>query len=86
MIRTILIFALASAMAAANAQGTTNMKHGELTPRQEDLAACASLGEKGDMASHGDWPKGKPNTAYASYFTGQSYLAPLVPKNLHEGF
>ena len=23
------------------------------------------------------WPKGEPNTAYAKYFTGQSYLAPL---------
>ena len=23
------------------------------------------------------WPKGKPNTAYAQYFTGNSYLAPM---------
>ena len=23
------------------------------------------------------WPKGEPNTAYAQYFTGNSYLAPL---------
>ncbi len=61
------------------------MKHDELTPRQKALAVCASLEEKCGTASHGDWPKGKPNTAYASYFTGQSYLAPIVPKNLHEG-
>lgn len=23
------------------------------------------------------WPKGDPNTAYAQYFTGNSYLAPM---------
>ena len=23
------------------------------------------------------WPKGEPNTAYAQYFTGNSYLAPM---------
>ena len=27
------------------------------------------------------WPKGNPNDAYAQYFTGQSYLAPITPKN-----
>ncbi len=31
------------------------------------------------------WPKGNPNDAYAQYFTGQSYLAPIQPKNLSEG-
>ncbi len=36
-------------------------------------------------ASAGAWPKGKPNTAYAKYFTGESHLAPLVPKNLKDG-
>ena len=29
-----------------------------------------------------DWPKGNPNDAYAQYFAGQSYLAPITPKNL----
>ncbi|MGM9689087.1 MAG: cupin domain-containing protein, partial [Alloprevotella sp.] len=33
-------------------------------------------------ACHGDWPKGNPNTRYAQYFTGNSHLAPIVPKNL----
>ncbi len=27
------------------------------------------------------WPKGEPNTAYAQYFTGNSYLAPLDAEN-----
>ena len=31
------------------------------------------------------FPIGKPNTAYANYFTGNSHLAPLTPKNLAEG-
>lgn len=31
------------------------------------------------------FPVGKPNTAYANYFTGNSHLAPLTPKNLAEG-
>ena len=36
-------------------------------------------------ASAGDWPKGTPNTAYAQYFSGNSYLAQIQPKNLSEG-
>lgn len=32
-----------------------------------------------------DWPKGNPNDAYAQYFTGQSHLAQIQPKNLAEG-
>lgn len=33
-------------------------------------------------ACHGEWPKGDPNTHYAHYFTGNSHLAPIAPKNL----
>ncbi len=36
-------------------------------------------------ACAGSWPKGNPNDAYAQYFTGQSHLAPIQPKNLTEG-
>lgn len=36
-------------------------------------------------ASAGDWPKGNPNDAYAQYFSGNSYLATLQPKNLAAG-
>ncbi|MDO4212412.1 MAG: carboxymuconolactone decarboxylase family protein [Bacteroidales bacterium] len=36
-------------------------------------------------AQAGSWPKGNPNDAYAQYFTGQSYLAQIQPKNLAEG-
>ena len=27
------------------------------------------------------WPKGEPNSAYAQYFIGNSYLAPLDAQN-----
>lgn len=36
-------------------------------------------------ACAGPWQKGHPNTAYAQYFTGNSHLAPLSPKNLTDG-
>lgn len=36
-------------------------------------------------ACFGYWPKGNPNTRYARYFTGQSYLMPIAPKNLSAG-
>ena len=36
-------------------------------------------------AQAGSWPKGNPNDAYAKYFTGQSHLAQIQPKNLAEG-
>lgn len=29
-----------------------------------------------------DWPVGEPNTAYAQYFVGQSYLAPVPMANV----
>ena len=32
-----------------------------------------------------DWPIGNPNDAYAQYFTGQSHLAQIQPKNLTNG-
>lgn len=32
-----------------------------------------------------DFPKGQPNSAYAQYFIGNSFLAPLKPVNLSEG-
>ena len=44
-------------------------------------AVSAALGEKTDTEysySETDFPKGNPNTAYAKYFTGNSYLAPLA--------
>lgn len=33
-------------------------------------------------AQAGSWPQGSPNDAFAQYFTGQSYLANIQPKNL----
>ena len=40
---------------------------------------------QGDSISELAFPKGSANTAYARYFVGNSYLAPLAPKNLGEG-
>lgn len=40
---------------------------------------------QGDSISELAFPKGSANTAYARYFVGNSYLAPLTPKNLGEG-
>jgi 4-carboxymuconolactone decarboxylase len=42
------------------------------------LSQCDSSAE----ANAGTWPKGNPNTAYAKYFTGNSHLSPIAPKNL----
>ncbi|MBQ0068540.1 MAG: carboxymuconolactone decarboxylase family protein [Bacteroidales bacterium] len=44
-----------------------------------------SLQDSSAEAQAGSWPKGNPNDAYAQYFTGQSHLAPVRPKNLAEG-
>ncbi len=48
---------------------------------ENGLSQCDSSSD----AQSGSWPKGNPNDAYAQYFTGQSYLAPITPKNLAEG-
>lgn len=56
---------------------------------EEVEALCRFLSESGlSQADHaaeaaaGDWSKGSPNSRYAQYFTGNSYLSPIVPKNL----
>lgn len=45
------------------------------------LSQCDSSAD----AQAGSWPKGNPNDAYAQYFTGNSHLASITPKNLKEG-
>ena len=61
------------------------------TPEQID-ELCRYLSENGlsrcdgaAQACAGDWPEGNPNTAYAKYFTGNSHLAQIRPKNLSDG-
>ena len=73
---------------ASHQKGAVRMGN---TPEQV-TELMSYLSEKGlsqcDYAADamaGAWPKGKPNTAYAKYFTGESHLAPLVPKNLKDG-
>lgn len=73
---------------AAHKAGAVNM--GNTQEQVDEL--CRFLREKGlsqcDAASDacaGSWPKGNPNDAYAMYFTGNSHLAPIQPKNLTNG-
>ncbi len=74
---------------AAHKAGAVNM--GNTQETVDEL--CKFLAEMGLSASHSSlgetegasWPKGNPNDAYAQYFTGQSHLAPILPKNLAEG-
>ncbi|MBR1395436.1 MAG: carboxymuconolactone decarboxylase family protein [Prevotella sp.] len=57
---------------AAHKQGAVNM--GNSQKLVDEL--CAWLCAEGYTLSS-TWPKGEPNTAYAQYFTGNSYLAVL---------
>ena len=51
----------------------------------ESLTPNPSPKERGVDSFDSPWPKGEPNTAYAQYFIGNSYLAPIQPANLGEG-
>ena len=57
---------------AAHKQGAVNMGN---SPELVD-ALCAWLDKEG-YTLRSNWPKGEPNTAYAKYFVGNSYLAPM---------
>ena len=57
---------------AAHKQGAVNMGN---SPELVD-ALCAWLDKEG-YTLRSNWPKGEPNTAYAQYFVGNSYLAPM---------
>ncbi len=73
---------------AAHRAGAVNMGN---TPQQiDELTAflCQSGLSQYDHAADanaGAWPKGNPNTAYARYFTGNSHLATIQPKNIRTG-
>ncbi len=71
---------LASHKAGAVRMGNTPEQIDELCRflSANGLSQCDSAGD----AAAGDWPLGNPNTAYARYFIGNSYLAPIVPVNL----
>lgn len=57
---------------AAHKQGAVNM--GNSQELVDEL--CAWLDSEG-YTFHSKWPKGEPNTAYAKYFIGNSYLADM---------
>ena len=62
---------------AAHKQGAVNMGNSQ----QVVDALCQWLDHEGYPLRSG-FPKGDPNTAYARYFRGDSYLAPIQPANL----
>jgi len=78
-------------------QGTLHMvKSLELVDMRQMAPECLPLifnkakindsdNMKADKELNVSWPKGNPNDAYAQYFTGNSYLAPIQPKNLASG-
>ena len=85
--KKLIILAIAATMFAAcgkvqndNVQSTNDKINEEmvndtmvnLSDRQKGLAAHSPYRAL-DLKSH--WPMGKPNDAYAQYFTGKSYLA-----------
>ena len=73
---------------AAHKAGAVNM--GNTQEQVDELCRFLSMSglsqcDASADACAGTWPKGNPNDAYAQYFTGQSHLAPIQPKNLTEG-
>ena len=73
---------------SAHKAGAVNM--GNTKEQIDEL--CRFLTENGlsqyDSAADacaGDWPKGNPNVNYAKFFTGNSHLAPVRPKNMKDG-
>ena len=58
---------------SAHKRGAVNMGN----PQELVDELCAWLDDMGLAKSKSKWPKGNPNTAYAKYFTGNSYLADM---------
>ncbi len=71
---------LASHKAGAVRMGNTPEQIGELCKFLSDngLSQCDAAAD----AAAGDWGQGVPNTGYAQYFVGNSYLNPITPVNL----
>ena len=57
---------------AAHKKGAVNMGN----PQELVDELCAWLDSEG-YTLRSQWPKGEPNTGYAQYFIGNSYLAPM---------
>lgn len=71
---------LASHKAGAVRMGNTQEQIDELCKYLSDngLSQCDGAAD----AVAGDWEQGSPNTGYAQYFIGNSYLNPVTPVNL----
>lgn len=58
---------------------------GDIEAYRAEKAIAEVLGKtfkEGEPVENAIFPKGEPNTAYAKYFIGNSYLAPLLNKDL----
>ena len=67
-----------------NSKSTDNMKDmSKLTFTEQQASAITVIacnearGDQAPIISPSEWPLGNPNTAYAQYFIGNSYLAVL---------
>ena len=71
---------LASHKAGAVRMGNTQEQIDELCKFLSDngLSQCDAAAD----AVAGDWKQGNPNVGYAQFFSGNSYLNPIVPVNL----
>lgn len=74
---------LASHKAGAVALGNTQQQVDQLCKFLSDSGLTQADGAAD--ACSGDWPKGAPNSAFAQFFIGDSFLAPIQPKNLAAG-
>lgn len=74
---------LAAHKAGAVNMGNTQEQVDELCRflSEEGLSQCDASAD----AQAGNWPQGNPNNGYAQYFIGNSFLAPIQPKNLSQG-
>lgn len=71
---------------AAHKAGAVNMGNSQAAVDELCRFLCENGLSQCDAAADacaGSWLKGKPNDAYAQYFTGNSHLAPIQPKNLN---
>lgn len=65
---------------AAHKRGAVNMGN-----TQAQVDELVSFLNKEGYTLKSEWAQGQPNTGYAQYFIGNSYLNPITPKNLQKG-
>ena len=81
--REIATVAMLSARAGLKPQLEAHIKIAKQNGvKEEELTEIQAIGERARIApDFSVWPKGEPNSAYAKYFIGNSFLAPLGGTN-----